>query len=98
VRARSEILAKWDALKQLSENKNIAMCVVLPRYMKNRNFNMLLFLSTLAPHLTELKNAFQTGCFNFAQTKSSVELCIIKLSDAAAKSSLKLFAKSLIVN
>jgi len=28
VRARSEILTIWAALKQLSENKNDAMCVV----------------------------------------------------------------------
>jgi len=30
VRASSEVLAIWHALKQLSENKDIAMCVVLP--------------------------------------------------------------------
>jgi len=28
------------------------------------------------------------GCFNFAQMKASVELCINMLSDAAAKSGL----------
>jgi len=46
-------------------------------------------LSTLPPHLTELSDVFQAGCFNFAQMKASVELCISKLSDAAAKSELK---------
>jgi len=40
VRARSEILAVWAALKQLSENKNGAMFVVLLR-LENKNFNML---------------------------------------------------------
>jgi len=46
-------------------------------------------LSTLPPHLTELSEVFQAGCFNFAQIKASVELCINKLSDDAAKSELK---------
>jgi len=57
-------------------------------------------LSTLAPHLTELSKVFQAGCFDIAQMKASIELCISKLSDAAAKSELKaaVIAKSLIVN
>jgi len=42
----------------------------------------------LSPHLTELSKVFQPGCFDFAQVKASVELCISKLSDAAAKSKL----------
>jgi len=46
-------------------------------------------LSTLAPDLTELSKVFQLGCFDFAQVKASVELCINKLSDAVAKSELK---------
>jgi len=37
-------------------------------------------------NLTELSKVLQEGCFNFAQMKASVELCINKLSDAAAKS------------
>ena len=36
VRARSEILGIWAALKQLSENKNDAMCIVLLRLMKTK--------------------------------------------------------------
>ena len=36
VGARCEILGIWAALKQLSENKNDAMCVVLLRLMKTR--------------------------------------------------------------
>jgi len=43
----------------------------------------------LALHLTELSKVFQARCFNFAQMKASVELCINKLSDAAAKSKPK---------
>jgi len=42
VRARCEVLAIWAALKQLSENKNDAMCVVSLRVMKTKNLNMLL--------------------------------------------------------
>ena len=42
VRARSEILAIWGALKQLSEHKNDAMCVVLLRLIKTNKFNMVL--------------------------------------------------------
>ena len=43
----------------------------------------------MAPHLTELSKVFQPECFNFAQGKASVKLCINKLYDAAAKSELK---------
>ena len=42
--------------------------------------------STLASPLTELSKVFQAGCFDFARMKSSVELCINKLCDAAADS------------
>jgi len=42
VRARSEIWGIWATLKQLSENKNDAMCVVLLRLMKTKIFNMVL--------------------------------------------------------
>ena len=41
---------------------------------------------------------FQAGLFNFAQMKASVDLCINKLSDAAAKSEIKAMAKILAVN
>jgi len=43
----------------------------------------------MTPHLTELSKGFQAGCFNFAQIKASVELCINKLCHAAAESELK---------
>ena len=52
------------------------------------HYGAFLFL-TLLPRLTELSKVFQAGCFNLAQMKASVELCITKLSDAAAKSELK---------
>jgi len=35
------------------------------------------------------EQSFQAGCFNLSQMKASVELCITKLSDTAAKSELK---------
>jgi len=40
-RARSEISAVWAALKQLSENKNDAMHVVLLQLIKTKKFNMV---------------------------------------------------------
>jgi len=49
----------------------------------------------MLPHLTELGNAFQAGCFNFAEIKAFLQLCINKLSDAAAKSEIKTIGKSL---
>jgi len=56
---------------------------------KNKKFQHGAFLlSTLVPHLTELSKDFQALCFDFAQVKASVELCINKLSDAAVKSEL----------
>jgi len=56
---------------------------------ENKKFQCGAFLlSTLPPHLAELSKVFQVGCFNLAQLKASVELCINKLSDAAAKSEL----------
>jgi len=42
MRIRSEILAIWAALKQLSEDKNDAMCVISLRRMKTKNLNKLL--------------------------------------------------------
>jgi len=60
-----------------------------PTY-ENKKFKQAAFLlSTLAPHLTEWSKIFQAGCFNFAQMKNSIELCISKLSDASAKSEIK---------
>jgi len=54
-------------------------------------------LSALALHLTKLSKVDQAEYFDFALVKASVELCINKLSDAAADPSLKLISKSLIV-
>jgi len=67
------------------------MCVALLRLIKTKKFNTVLSFCqrTLAPHLTELSKVFQAGCFDFAQVKASVELCINKQYDAAAKSELE---------
>jgi len=46
-------------------------------------------LSTLPPNVTKISKVFQAGCFNFAQMKASVKLCINKLSGATPKSALK---------
>jgi len=57
---------------------------------KNKKLQHAAFLlSTLALQLTELSKVFQAGCLDFAQVKASVELCINKLTDAAAKTELK---------
>jgi len=91
VRARSEILAIWAALKQLSENKNDAMCIVLLRIMKRKNINMVLSFCQHW-HFTWqnwVKFFRRDVLINFAQKKAFVELCINKLSDAVAKSELK---------
>ena len=43
-----------------------------------------------SPDRTEQRlKTFQAGCFDFVQLKASVELCINKLSDVAAKSEVK---------
>jgi len=52
---------------------------------ENKLQHAAFLLPALAPHPTEPSKVFQAGCFNFAQMKASVELCINKLSYAAAK-------------
>ena len=42
MRARSESLSILAALKQLSENINDAICVVLLRLLNTKKFNMML--------------------------------------------------------
>jgi len=57
---------------------------------ENKKFHYgAFFLPTLLPLLTELSKVFLAEYFNLAQMKASIELCIIKLSDATAKSVLK---------
>jgi len=57
---------------------------------ENKKFHYrAFFIPILLPHLTELSKNFRAGCFNLAQMKASVALCINKVSDAAAKSELK---------
>ena len=95
VRARSEISTIRATLKQLSANTNDAMCAVLMR-LKNTMSTWCFRFVVLAPCLTELSKIFQTVCFDLAQVKTSVELCINKFSDATAKA--ELIANRLIVN
>jgi len=65
-------------------------CALFYCDLKNKKFQHGTFLlPTLAHHLTELGKVFQAVCFDSARVKASVELCINKLSDAAAKSELK---------
>jgi len=95
VRAGSEILAIWAALKQLSENKNEAICAVLLPLKKTISTWWFAFVNIgTSPDRTE--QSFSEVCFDLAQVKTSVELCINMFSDAAAKS--ELIAKSLVVN
>ena len=91
VRAWSEILAIWAALKQLSENKNHAICIVLLRLMKRKNINMVLSFCQHWHFTWQNWAKFfrRDVLINFAQKKAFVELCINKLSDAAAKFELK---------
>jgi len=65
---------------------------------KNIKLQHVALLLSALPQLAESSEGFQAGLFNFAQTKASVELCINKLFDAAAKSEIKAMAKRLAVN
>jgi len=66
---------------------------------KNKEFEHgAFFLSILAPHLTKLSKVIQAGCFDSAHVKASAELCIISSVMPLLNLSLKLIAKSLIVN
>ena len=67
------------------------MCVVLLRLIKTKKLNMAPFVNTG----TSPDNVFQARCFNFAQVKASVELCINKLSDVGAKSELKVHCEKI---
>jgi len=58
VRAKCEILIIWAAQKQLSENKNDALRVVLLRLLKTKNFNMVLSFVKVAT----LSKVFQARC------------------------------------
>jgi len=65
------------------------VCCFAANYENKKFKHAALFLSTSAPHLTELGKVFQAEYLNFAQVKASVELCNNKLSDAAAKPELE---------
>jgi len=82
----------WVVGPHWSSCQKIKWCNVrcLTATSENKKFQHGTFLlSTLPAPLAELSKGFQTRCFGFAQMKASVELCIDKLSDAAAKSELK---------
>ena len=93
VRARSEILAICTALNQLSQNQNDAMCVVLLRLMKTKISTCCFPFVNVGTSPDRTEQSFQAGCFSFAQMKTSVELCISKLSDAELNPSFKPIAK-----
>jgi len=63
VRGRSEILAIWVALNQLSENKNDALCVALLRLLKTKNFNMVLSFVNIATSPDRTEQSFSGGVF-----------------------------------
>ena len=88
VRAKSEILGIWAALKQLS--KKMKQCALFYCDFENNKFQHGAFLlSALPPRLAELRKVCLAGCLNFAYMKASIELCISKLSYAAAISEIK---------
>jgi len=66
-------MAILAALKQLSENKNDAMCVVLLGLMKTKNFNTVLSIfRTLPPHVTEQSKCFQGNCHLNLQNRANI--------------------------
>ena len=99
VRIRSEILAIWAALKQLSEDKSDAMCVVLLRLMKTKNFNMLLSFFQHW-HLTWQNWAkfFKRDILTLHRWKLPLNCASISSLMSLLNPSLKLTAKRLIVN
>ena len=67
------------------------MCAVLQYYgLKKQKISICCFLFlNIGTSRDRTEQSFQVVCFNLAQVKASVELCINKLSDAAAKSELE---------
>jgi len=59
----SEILGIWAPLKQLSENKNDAMCIVLLRLMKTKNLNMAFSFVDVATSPGRTEQSFSGGMF-----------------------------------
>jgi len=99
IRARCEILGIRAALKQLSENKNDAMCVVWLRLMKTKYFNMLLSFCQLW-HFTWQNWAtfFRRDVLTLHRWKLQWNCTSISSLMPLLNPSLKLIAKSLIVN
>jgi len=63
VRVRRAILAIWAALKQLSEIKNNAFCVVFLRLMKTKHFNMVLSFVNIGTWPDRTEQSFSVGMF-----------------------------------
>jgi len=59
------------------------------RVSPNKPLNTSLLSTNTKRARDKNKKSSLVGCFNFAQMKASVELCINMLSDVAAKSELK---------
>jgi len=96
---RSEILTIWAALKQMSENKNDAMCVVLLRLLKTKNFNMVLSFCQNC-HLTWQNWAkfFRRDVLTLLRWKLPQNCISISSLMPLLNPSLKVTAKSLIAN
>ena len=63
VRARSEILVIWAALKQLSENENDAMDVVLVRLMKTKIATYCFTSANIVTSPNKTEQRFSGGMF-----------------------------------
>jgi len=61
--ARSQIFSIWTALKQLSENENDAMCIVLLRLMKTKNFKWCFPFVNIATSPGRTEQSFSGGMF-----------------------------------
>jgi len=70
VRAWSEILAVWPALKQLSENDNDARCVVLLQLMKTKISAWCFGLVNIATSPDKNEQSFSGGMFQLCTDES----------------------------
>ena len=70
VRARSENLAIWAALKQLSENRNGAMCVVLLRLLKTKISIWCFPFVNIATSPDRTEQSFSGGMFQLCTDES----------------------------
>ena len=77
--ARSEILGVWAALKQLSENKNDAMCVALLRLMKTKMLTCCFPFVNVGTSPDRTEQRFAGSMFLLCTDETSAELCVSKL-------------------